>query len=153
MAGQDTTTEVILEDANRKVIRELIMHENQLFHQRRSFLAVLQGLLWTAAGVLLQSDFEARADLITILAVLGAVLALVLGFSMEISWIAVRLLVEGLDDGDIRNPTPVVGFYAPKDVKLDGVREKFIVWLNRWNLAKYAFTAAWIVFAVVVNRK
>jgi hypothetical protein len=153
MDGQDPPREAIREDPKRKVIRELIMHENQLSHQRRSYFAVLQGLLWTAAGLVLQSDLEARADLITILAVLGAVLALVLGFSMEVSWLAVKQLVDGLDNGDIRDPTPVIGFYAPQDERPEGAYEKLTAFLNNWNLAKYAFTAAWIGFAVVVNRK
>jgi hypothetical protein len=144
------------EDVTRKVIRELIMHENELFHQRRSYFAVLQGLLWTAAGLVAQSDSDAKAGLIIILAGLGSLLAVVLGISMEISSLAIDKLLDGLPGGrhgDIRSPTPVIGFYGFHDtIPSETCYKRLIVWLNGWNFAKYVFTVAWIGFAVVFSR-
>lgn len=144
------------EDVTRKVIRELIMHENELFHQRRSYFAVLQGLLWTAAGLVAQSDSEAKAGLIIILAGLGSLLAVVLGISMEISSLAIDKLLDGLPGGqhrDIRLPTPVIGFWGFDDtIPRETCYKRLIVWLNGWNFAKYVFTVAWIGFAVVFSR-
>lgn len=142
------------EDTGRKVIRELIMHENELFHQRRTFFAVLQGLLWTAAGLVMQSKFKAKDHLIYIIAGLGGVLALVLGYSMEISLVAVNKL-KNRAAADFPGTTPVIGFDVSADNSdvVKGLGEKLTVRFHNWNPAKYLFTAAWIAFAVVVKLK
>lgn len=47
------------EDCKRTVIRELIMHENELLDKRSSHFAVLQGFLFTTVGLLMQDEFQA----------------------------------------------------------------------------------------------
>jgi hypothetical protein len=150
-AATTTTTAMLLahEDVKRKVIRELIMHENELVHQRRSHFAVYQGLLWTATSLIVRSEEHAKANtvLIYILAVLGALLALVAWCSMKMSSMAVKLLVDDLD-ANIRKPTPVIGLYGPLDKpKIQGRLNKLILLFNEFDIVPLTFVVTWLIFA------
>jgi hypothetical protein len=85
------------DDCNRKVIRKMIMHENELFNQRRFNFALLQGLLWASASSLIQKeDAKANADLVYIIAGAGALMAFTAVFSFRLTSAAVDSLLEDL---------------------------------------------------------
>lgn len=116
-----------------------------------SLYYVLQGLLWTAAGLLVRSDAKANPVLIYTLAALGALLALVTALSVKMSNMAVELLVGDLDNGDTRNPTPVIGLYGPWDKpKIQGRLNKFILFLNGYEIVPLTLVITWVVFASLV---
>lgn len=91
----------------RKVIRELIMNEITVHNNHRNFFAAVQGLLWTAAGVFVQSDVRYRNAACIMVSVVGFLFSAVTGFFPHPSKKSAVRLLEALPDPYW--PTPVTG--------------------------------------------
>jgi hypothetical protein len=137
-----------------KAVRELIKHENILLDQRRSHFAVLQGLMWTAAALLVkkESDKQPNADLIFIVSLAGALHALVSMFSLRY---AVRAIDRLINDNNMPRGDLVVGLHAmfPDENKKPPIFERFLRRSNYCSVTPGIMCATWISFAVYILKK
>jgi hypothetical protein len=150
-------------EEKRKVIREMIVHENTLFDQRRSHFAVLQGLLFTAASILVQSNVY----LVYVLAVAGCFASVAAGVTMRLSFVAMRELMKKVytvenSPKEGRAPRddvglPVIGLdlalfgsnYVCSDDETVG--KKLHLFFSSPCFMPALFAVCWIVFAIVLR--
>lgn len=141
------------ECSNRKAIRELIMHENEIHNNRRSFFTVVQGLLFTAAGLLSQSDgsyAEATRIIIFVVSGLGLFHSLVTLVTPSRSGEAITRLVNTLHDPFW--PTPVIGRWPSPVTGPWPSKEAWLLFSRDWT-TPLIFILAWIAFIVVLAVK
>lgn len=139
------------EDYRRKVIRELIMHENELTHQRRSHLTVLQGFLFATAGLLMQMDSEANnyrnSVLIYVVAGVGALLAVEEVLALRLPALAIKELLPS----NHRDPTPVIGLHGLRPEGDYALIDKISHFLNGYPVVPFILMATWVAFALSVR--
>jgi hypothetical protein len=116
------------------VVREQIRHENELVHQRLTWLIQLQGLLFAA----LAFAWGKGEALVCLISFLGVGTAVSLWSALRHYGPAVRQLAQWWSvrrPDDFAGPD-VIGLWAPSD--------RLARWLRPWRFLPWVFVAAWV---------
>lgn len=124
-----------------ETIRAMIRHENELANHRASWLNGVQGLLFTAMAFAWK-DVPAHPRLMTLLAGIGIVVALLSLVSLGMSTFAITRLLRWWEaNKGSYSGAPVVGAFVNP--------ESLFAYLAPWNILPLVFLVAWIFVLVI----
>ena len=134
-----------MDAGERDVVREMIRHEDGLRDQRLGWLFALSGFLFTAVGFA-WSDAHATA-LVTLLAIVGACVAVSTAASLRASELAIARL-RALAGDDEPGRAPVAALHS-EDLRHAGGLAALAPRIYPWRVVPWLLAVVWIALPVV----